>query len=1130
MYKNFTAFIKGKQPCCLYKPLLIMKLIMILLTATALHVAAATYAQEVTFSFKQAKLKEVFGKIQAQTNYDILYKAEDLKQAKPVTVNLTNMPLRQALDICLSKQPLTYSIENTTILITRKPVFAEGKLTAAPTITGRVTDTTGQALPGVAVLEKNTRNGAVTDANGNFSITVTNENAVLQFSFIGFVTQEIPVSGGTSFDIRLRESRTVLNEVVVVGYGTQSRLSLTGAVNQVTSKDIENKPVLNPLQALQGESPNLIIQQTNFEPGSGVNINIRGVSTTGDNSPLIVIDGIIGGNIQTLNPNDIASVSVLKDAGAAAIYGSRAANGVILVTTKGGKLNQKPTITFNSSYGIQHSDVLLHKVNAWDNAYYKNESLVNSGLPPAYTPDQIAQLQAQGNGTWDVQHVLHNAPLLSENVAITGGGPTNSYFISGGYQNQLSNIIGNGGSGSNYGYDKYNLRMNQTSNIGKLRVNLILSYNRNESKYNTAGDNNIFADANRVPYNYNWQDAQGRYLTNQVASEFNVLNTVQNGGYNFSTGDEFFGSLNAQFNVTKDIKLTGIMGATITDAGTFIRRIQVYDYPSGTSNTDRAVFNNNLNNLFLTPQFLAEYNKQVQDHKFRVLLGVSNESYTSKTSQVQQLYTDPQLGTPTTGTILDPSNSYNTISNTLETSLDSFFGRVNYSFKDRYFLEGNFREDWSSKFAAGHRAAFFPSVAASWLISEESFMKSVANTINTLKFRASYGTLGNQNVNAYQYQTRYSSYSNAYAFNNTAVSGSGYALGNPNLTWEKATTLNLGVDAGFFNDKLVASVDYFDKTTSNILAGRTDVPALFGAGLPLYNISKVGNKGWEAIVTYNLMSNSSSVNQSFSLNVANNSNKLLALSYGSDQQIQGLGEYSLLRQVGQPITQYYGYKVAGIFQTAAEVQSSAKPSGLNLASGDLKYVDQNNDGVIDQKDMVPLGNPFPQYTFGFTYRLAVKGFDLSVFVQGVGKRTEFIRGELVEPFHYNYGNTLFENQTDFWTPSNPGAKYPRLAVIGSDSNTNNWRDGSDIYKLNGAYARLKNVNIGYTLPADLTKRAGIQKLRISISGQNLYTLTKLKFIDPENTEFNNNVGFTNSNSGRSYPLPIFYGAGIDVTF
>ncbi len=1131
MYKIFTAFIKGKQSRYLYKPLLIMKLTMFLLIVTVLQVTAATYAQQVTLNFKKAKLKEVFGKIQEETNYDVLYKAEDLKIAKLVTVNLTEIPLKQALDICLSEQPLIYSIENTTILITRKSTgIRSGKVAvAATTIRGKVTDTQGQPLPGVTVLEKSTSNAVVTDADGNFSITITDQNAVLQFRFIGFATQEVPVANRTSFDIKLQENKTALNEVVVVGYGTQSRISLTGAVNQVTAKDIENKPVLNPLQALQGESPNLIIQQTNFEPGSSVNVNIRGISTTGDNSPLIVIDGIIGGNIQTLNPNDISSVSVLKDAGAAAIYGSRAANGVILVTTKAGSLNQKPTITFNSSFGIQHPDVLLKKVNSWDNAYYKNESLVNSGLPPAYTPDQLSQLQAQGNGTWDVQHVLQNAPLLSENVAISGGGATSSYFISGGYQNQLSNIIGNGGSGSNYGYDKYNLRMNQTSNIGKLRVNLILSYNRNESKYNTAGDNNIFADANRVPYNYSWQDSQGRYLTNQVASEFNVLNTVQNGGYNLSTGDEFFGSLNAQFNVTKDIKLTGIMGATITDAGTFIRRIQVYDYPSGTSNTDRAVFNNNLNNLFLTPQFLAEYNKQIKDHKFRVLLGVSNESYTSKTSQIQQLYTDPQLGTPTTGTTLDPSNSYNTISNTLETSLDSFFGRVNYSFKDRYFLEGNFREDWSSKFAAGHRAAFFPSIAASWLISEESFMKSTADIVNTLKFRASYGTLGNQNVNAYQYQTRYSSYNNAYAFNNSAVSGAGYALGNPNLTWERATTLNLGVDAGFFNNKLVASIDYFDKTTSNILANRTDVPALFGAGLPQYNISKVGNKGWEAIVTYNLKSNSS-ITQSFSLNVANSSNKLLALSYGSDQQIQGLGEYSLLRQVGQPITQYYGYKVAGIFQTTAEVQSSAKPAGLNLAPGDLKYIDQNKDGVIDQKDLVPLGNPFPQYTFGFTYRLAVKGFDLSVFVQGVGKRTEFIRGELVEPFHYNYGNTLFENQTDFWTPSNTGANYPRLAVIGSDSNTNNWRDGSDIYKFNGAYARLKNVNIGYTLPAALTKRAGIQKLRISLSGQNLFTLTKLKFIDPENTEFNNNVSFTNSNSGRSYPLPVFYGAGLDLTF
>jgi len=1128
MYKNFTDFIGSKQPCRLYKPLLIMKLTLILLTATFLQVSAATYGQKVTLKVKNATVKEVFAKIQAQTSYDFLYNIDDLKQSKRVTLDLQNTDLKQALDVCFSNQPLDYSIENTSILITKKQAK---KLSDAPkrAITGKVTDSADAALPGVTVTEKGTTNAVITDANGKFNISVADNGAVLVFSFIGFTTQEVPVSGNAPISIRLKPNNTSLNEVLVVAYGTQTKASLTGAVNQVNAKDIGDKPVLNVLQALQGESPNLIIQQTAQDPGSGVNLNIRGVGTTGDNTPLVVIDGVVGGNINTLNPNDVASVSILKDAGSAAIYGSRAANGVILVTTKSGKINQKPTISFDGSYGIQHPDVLLHKVDAWENAYYKNESLVNSGLPPAYTPEQIQQLKDQGNGTWDEQHVLKNAPLQSENVSVTGGGATSSYFISGGYQNQGSNIVGNGGSGADYGYQKYNVRMNQTSIIGKLKVNLILSYDKTQNKTNTMGDNNLFADANRVPYNYSWQDANGNYLTNPVSSQFNVLGAVEQGGYNQTNNDEFFGTLNGQLNINKDIKLTGIVGATVTDNSTFSRTIQVNDVPTGVSGDNTPVYDNSYKQLLINSQFFAEYNKQIKANKFHVLLGISNESFSSSGFQLQELYTDPQLGVPTTGTTLDANNSYNSNNMTSETSLDSFFGRVNYSYKDRYFLEGDFREDGSSKFAQGHRWGFFPSIAGSWLASDESFMKPLTNVFNLLKFRASYGVLGNQNVNAYQYQTTYFPYQNAYGFNNAVVGGAGYTLGNPDLTWERAATLNLGMDAAFLNNKLNVSVDYFKKTTSDILAPRSDVPALYGAGFPDYNISKVENQGWEATISYTLKSNA--VTQSFAFNIANSSNKLLAFSYGANEQINNLGEYSLLREVGQPVTQYYGYKVAGIFQTEAEVQSSAKPAGLTLAPGDLKYVDQNHDGVIDQKDMVPLGNPFPKFTFGFTYRIAVKGFDMSIFIQGVGKRTEFIRGEEVEPFHYNYGNTLFENQTDFWTPSNPGAKYPRLAAIGSDSNTNNWRDGSDIYSLNAAYARLKNVNIGYTFPRDMTKKAGIEKLRISLVGQNLYTLTKMKFIDPESSEFDNNTGLgTSSSSGRSYPMPIFYGVGLDVTF
>jgi TonB-linked SusC/RagA family outer membrane protein len=408
-------------------------------------------------------------------------------------------------------------------------------------------------------------------------------------------------------------------------------------------------------------------------------------------------------------------------------------------------------------------------------------------------------------------------------------------------------------------------------------------------------------------------------------------------------------------------------------------------------------------------------------------------------------------------------------------------------------------------------------------------MQQFKNAISNLKLRATYGVLGNQNVGSYQYQTTYFNYPSAYGFNNVSVGGAGTLLSNKDLTWERAASLNIGLDVGLFNDKLTASFDYFNKVTSNILQPRYDVPSLFGAGLPDYNVAKVRDRGWEASITYNLRGKN--VSQSFSVNIADNQNTLLQLTGGTTQQIINQDVFQLIRKVGQPITQYYGYETNGFFQNQADINNSPKIAGAEVGPGDLKFKDLNGDGKIDDKDKTVLGNPFPRYTFGFTYRLNVKGFDFSMFIQGVGKRDEFLRGELVEPFHYNYGQTLYEHQTNFWTPENPDARFPRLAAIGSPSNTYNWRTGSDLYKFNAAYIRLKNVNIGYTFPKSISKKVGMEKLRVSLIGQNLLTLTKLKFIDPETTEFGNNLNTSAaSNSARAYPLPVFYGAGLDLTF
>ena len=998
------------------------------------------------------------------------------------------------------------------------------------TVTGRVLDQSNKPIPGVSVTIAGTTIGAVTDSDGRYALNVPDAytKSKLVFSFIGFTTQEIDILGKNNINVTLTEDNTSLNEVVVVGFGTQKRANVTGAISTITSKNIENKPVLNTFQALQGESPNLIIQQPNHNPGSDVTVNIRGVGTLGNNTPLVVIDGIVGGNLNTINPNDIASVSVLKDAGAAAIYGSRAANGVILVTTKSGKLNSKAAFSYNGNYGLQDSRVLVDKVDAWDNAYYKNQSLVNSGLQIAYTPAQIQALKAAGNGTWDVEHLLQTAPLQSHNVSFNGGGENSAYYISAGYQDQGSNLIGNGGSGADFGYQKYNLRLNQTSIVGKFRSNIILNYTKARNKTNSVGDNNIFADANRVPYNYSWQDAEGNYLTNPVASQYNEYGVLEKGGFNQSDNDEIFGAFNGQLSITDGLTLTGEFGGTLQNNGTFFRRTRVDYLPSGVYGDDLSVLDGNSKSTLFNTKLYADYSRTIADHSFKIQFGGSSENYSQRGFQLQKTFTDPLLGTPTTGTIVDVQNSNNSVGVDAH-SLLSLVGRLNYSYKNKYLFESIFRHDASSKFASGNRGSFFPSVSAGWVISEEDFMSSVKQTVSNLKLRTSYGLVGNQNVNNYQYQTTYFNYPNAYGFGNNIVGGAGTNISNRDLTWERSAKLNIGLDAGLFNDRLRVVFDYFLNTTSDILASREDVPFIFGAASPDYNVAKVRNTGWDASLTYNLPGER--VSHNFSLNVSDNRNELLQLTGGTTERLYNQDVFQLIRRVGDPITQYYGYQTNGFFQDQNDIDNSPKIAGNTVVPGDLKFKDLNGDGLINENDKTILGNPFPRYTFGFTYRIGYKGFDMSVFFQGVGKRDQFLRGELVEPFHYGYGATVYEHMTDIWSPTNRDARYPILANIGSPSNTNNWRTGSDLYKYDAAYARLRNLNIGYSFNDRVTNKLGIQRLRISVIGQNLFTFSKLNFIDPETSEFGNNLNpGSASNSARSYPLPVFYGAGLDITF
>lgn len=1049
------------------------------------------------------------------------------------------IPLLMPLILCTGMQALAQEMvatikmatNNTSVLLPAIRNKEEAALNtikkdqaaAALTITGVVKDETGIGLPGVTVMLKGaTGIGVTTDVEGNFKLNIPDgqENGVLLFSYIGYASQEVPINNRASINVILKTDAKALQEVVVVGYGTQQRTSVTGSVDQVTSAVIEGKPAMNATQALQGTSPNLVIQQRSYEPGQSASINIRGISTLGDNNPLVVIDGIVGGDINLLNPLDIESVSVLKDAGSAAIYGSRAANGVIVVTTKKGKKNTRPTVTYNGLAGIQEPRVLYKPVKGYENALLRSQATVNAGLAPIYGADDIRRFQEQGDNEWFLNTILQNAVQQNHNISVSGGSENSTFLVSAGVADQRSNLVG-----PDYGLRRYNYRLNLTSDYGRLKLTSILSYARSEINDHSSSTQTLIVDAGRVPTYYQLKDEQGRYLTNDVLSEFNPLGILEAGGFRRYDNDNIFGNINAEFKVTDFFKLRGVFGGSLVSNHQFARTMQVNYFPNGTYGANRNTNDENSKNLSLNTQLLADFNKTFnQYHETNVLIGVSNESYTGQSNGLFKTLTDPELGTPVSETIVG-TGSYNTNQRTVETSLNSLFGRASYAFREKYYGEFSFRFDGSSKFNQDNRWGFFPSLSAGYRISEENFMSDYRNKFGDMKLRASYGVLGNQSVGNYQYQTTYYTYQNAYGFNNVAVGGTGFTFANPDIRWERAATFNAGLDVGFLNNALTVSLDYFNKITRDILIPPA-VPGVYGTSLPNYNAGKVRNQGWEANIKYNL---SGPVFQhAFSFNLGDSKNEVLY--FEGKERLTGADEMQVILREGLPYNSYVGLMRDGYFQNLEEIANGAKPAGLTVSPGDNRYVDVNGDKIIDDNDKVVLGNPFPRYTFGFTYNVAVKGFDLNLFVQGVGKRSTFLRGELVEPFHFNYAQVMYQHQLDYWTPQNPDARYPRLSASGSQSTVNNFRRGSDMYLYDASYIRLKNLQIGYTLPTSLTEKIRMKRMRAYLSGQNLLTLSGLDFIDPEITEFNSNLSNSGANSGRAYPTPVYYGFGLDVTF
>ena len=844
------------------------------------------------------------------------------------------------------------------------------------TVRGTVNDAAGQPLLGVTVLVEGTTTGTSTGIDGTYEISCA-PDAELTFSFIGYVSQTLPVANRTLLDVTLAEDAQLVDDVIVIGYGTTTRRSTVGAVDQIKSEAIAERSVANLTQALQGTSPSLVIQQRSNDPADNqLNINIRGIGTMNNNQPLIVIDGLVSDNssFNKLNPSDIENVSVLKDAGTAAIYGSRAANGVLLVTTKKGKLNQAPTVELTAQVGWQQPDVLYTPVEGWQNATLLNIAKANAGLAPAFTAEQIRDLKAHGNGTFFMDEIFQTAMQQNYNVSVSGGGANTTYMVSAGYFDQESNYVG-----PDYGRQRYNFRTNLTTEYKRVKVTALLSYSHENSK--TTIDGNAIANASRIPtyYYYRQYDpATGKYLLNDKLTDFNSLGLLQEGGYNRYRNDYVNANLSAEVKIIDGLKLRGVLGADIFADHRYTRTHEVIFYntdaagnPIGdgrSANNDDKSEDWNQRAYLINSQLMLDFDRTFGKHHVAALFGASNESYTSEANQVSLKWADPDLGIKGDGTEAVLGSSTVTPEATTRTSLTSLFGRASYDYDNRYYAEFSFRYDGSSKFRSDLRWGFFPSISLGWRLSEEAFMESYRDNVGDLKIRGSYGTLGNQSVDDYQYFTTYNVYSNIYAFNNAMVGGAGFQLGTDNLQWEVSKTFNIGFDASFFKGTLNLGFDYFNKHTTDILV-KPQTPLMLGTELQNYNAGEMRTQGWELSISYALKKRDWS--HFFQFNIGDSWNEVL--HYEGFESISSQEEFWRITREGLPFNSYYGYKTDGFFQSYEEIANSAIPTGKTVKPGDVKFVDRNGDGVIDEKRPLLSGQRLPALHGGLHLQRGLEG-------------------------------------------------------------------------------------------------------------------------------------------------------------
>ncbi|HEY5747828.1 MAG TPA: TonB-dependent receptor [Chryseolinea sp.] len=1011
-------------------------------------------------------------------------------------------------------------------------------------ISGKVTSADNEVLPGVNVIIKGTSEGTVTDANGVYTLNVPGPDATLIFSFIGYSPEEITVGSRTTLDVTMTPALEALAEIVVIGYGEVKKSDLTGSVSSVKAEELRAVPTTSFDQALQGRAAGVQVQQTSGQPGAEASIRIRGTSSiSAANEPLYVIDGMLVnsstsdvtaggfngprmGPLSAINPSDIESIEILKDASATAIYGSRGANGVILITTKRGKKGTS-NLNFESYYGVQQVSKELDLLNASQFGSLVNEARSNAGLPLTYTNPQNL-----GTGTDWQKEIYRTAPIQNYQLSFTGGSEKTQYAISGGMFDQDGVVIGSD-------FRRYSFRTNINTEISKklsVGTNLSLASTRGNVlntglQFITPGVIGEALTMNPILPVYD-PTQKGGYTYENTVGPFQAAQTGTVAGnpvaearssQALSTSTRILGNVEAKYKIIDALVFKtsfGIDGVFSKDRmfqPSWLRASQSVKGIAGQASLQGVTW---LNENTLT------YDKQLRgSDNLNVVLGYTLQEFQNESFGTTVFGTDDQLGYHQLTGAGSPQAPYN---NETKWSMVSYLGRAQYSLNHKYLFTVTGRVDGSSKFGAANKYAFFPSGAFAWRMSDESFMEGI-EFLSDLKLKASIGTIGNQAINPYQSLPLVKTYGQGVFNNGTTVlpynSSQPQAFNNPNLKWETTRQLNVGFDAGFLEGRIQLTAEYYRKYTYDLLLS-TPISSTTGFENTTLNIGNVENKGFDLEITTVNTNSSSALKWNTSFNLSSNRNEVTKLATDGDVQ---LGNGLILRE-GQAIGTFYGYQFDGIFQTDEEASKSAvfanQKSGASQAkAGDRKYKDVVPDGVIDEKDRTIIGHALPKYTWGLNNTLSYKNFTLNFFFQASqGNQMNNLNQMFLEDFNGEH-NVSADAALNRWTPTNPSNEYPRaLAKRTADVGTISSKFIED-----ASYIRLKNVNLAYNVPSMMLDRFRMRSLRIYVSATNLFTSTNYKGYDPEGSSYGTSTAYPGIDQGR-YPLTKTYLVGLNLGF